>query len=164
MRWSSSRPGGAGRGDPPRGGRDQRVRRAARLHRRRDRDRLPRATDGRGPGVAEREEIDIRLYNIIYEAVAEVAGRDGRAAQPRGARGSARHGRGRQIFKVPRVGTVAGCMVTDGEIQRRGQVRVVRDGVQVYEGELGSLKRFKDDVREVREGFECGLNISTSTM
>ena len=66
----------------------------------------------------------------------------------------------RQIFKVPRVGTVAGCMVTDGEIQRRGKVRVVRDGVQVYEGELGSLKRFKDDVREVREGFECGLNVS----
>ena len=66
----------------------------------------------------------------------------------------------RQIFKVPRVGTVAGCMVTQGEIQRRGRVRVVREGVQVYEGELGSLKRFKDDVREVREGFECGLNIS----
>lgn len=66
----------------------------------------------------------------------------------------------RQLFKVPRVGTVAGCMVTQGEIQRRGRVRVIRDGVQVYEGELGSLKRFKDDVREVREGFECGLNIT----
>src|SRR5690606_16312297 len=66
----------------------------------------------------------------------------------------------RQIFKVPRVGTVAGCMVTDGEIQRRGRVRVIRDGVQVYEGELGSLKRFKDDVREVRAGFDCGLNIA----
>jgi translation initiation factor IF-2 len=65
----------------------------------------------------------------------------------------------RQIFRVPRVGTVAGCMVTHGEIQRRGRIRVVRDGVQVYEGDLGSLKRFKDDVREVREGFECGLNI-----
>jgi translation initiation factor IF-2 len=66
----------------------------------------------------------------------------------------------RQIFKVPRVGTVAGCMVTDGELQRRGRVRVIRDGIQVYEGELGSLKRFKDDVKEVREGFECGLNVS----
>ena len=66
----------------------------------------------------------------------------------------------RQIFKVPRVGTVAGCMVTHGEIQRRGKIRVIRDGVQVYEGELGSLKRFKDDVREVREGFECGLNVA----
>ena len=66
----------------------------------------------------------------------------------------------RQIFKVPRVGTVAGCMVTEGEIQRRGKIRVIRDGIQVYEGELGSLKRFKDDVREVREGFECGLNVA----
>jgi translation initiation factor IF-2 len=66
----------------------------------------------------------------------------------------------RQIFKVPRVGTVAGCMVTQGEIQRRGKIRVIRDSVQIYEGELGSLKRFKDDVREVREGFECGLNVS----
>jgi translation initiation factor IF-2 len=65
----------------------------------------------------------------------------------------------RQLFKVPRIGTVAGCMVTHGELQRRGKVRIIRDSVQIYEGELGSLKRFKDDVREVREGFECGLNI-----
>jgi translation initiation factor IF-2 len=65
----------------------------------------------------------------------------------------------RQLFKVPRVGTVAGCYVTEGVIDRKSRVRVVRDAVQVYEGELGSLKRFKDDVREVREGFECGLNV-----
>jgi translation initiation factor IF-2 len=65
----------------------------------------------------------------------------------------------RQLFKVPRIGTVAGCYVTEGIIDRRARVRVVRDGIQVYEGELGSLKRFKDDAREVREGFECGLNV-----
>ena len=58
------------------------------------------------------------------------------------------------------MGTVAGCYVTDGVIDRKGRVRLIRDGVQVYEGELASLKRFKDDVREVREGFECGLNIA----
>jgi translation initiation factor IF-2 len=66
----------------------------------------------------------------------------------------------RQIFKVPRVGTVAGCMVTEGTLDRKARVRLVRDGVQVYDGELGSLKRFKDDVKEVREGFECGLNVA----
>ena len=66
----------------------------------------------------------------------------------------------RQLFKVPRVGTVAGCMVTSGVLDRKGKIRVIRDAVQIYEGELGSLKRFKDDAKEVREGFECGLNIT----
>ncbi|MBD0321733.1 MAG: translation initiation factor IF-2, partial [Gemmatimonadetes bacterium] len=66
----------------------------------------------------------------------------------------------RQLFKVPRVGTVAGCMVTRGVLDRRGRIRIIRDAVQIYEGELGSLKRFKDDAREVREGFECGLNVN----
>ena len=66
----------------------------------------------------------------------------------------------RQTFKVGKVGTIAGCYVTEGVIDRKSRVRVVRDGVQVYEGELGSLKRFKDDAREVREGFECGLSVA----
>jgi translation initiation factor IF-2 len=110
--------------------------------------------------VAEREAIDIRLYNIIYEAVAEVRAAMEGLLSPEEREVLLGSAEVRQIFKVPRVGTVAGCMVTNGEIQRRGRVRIIRDGVQVYEGELGSLKRFKDDVREVREGFECGLNIS----
>jgi translation initiation factor IF-2 len=110
--------------------------------------------------VAEREEIDIRLYNIIYEAVAEVRAAMEGLLSPEEREVLLGTAEVRQIFKVPRVGTVAGCMVTDGEIQRRGKIRVIRDAVQVYEGELGSLKRFKDDVREVREGFECGLNVS----
>jgi translation initiation factor IF-2 len=110
--------------------------------------------------IAEREDVDIRLYNIIYEAVAEVRAAMEGLLSPEEREVLLGAAQVRQIFKVPRVGTVAGCMVTDGEIQRRSRVRVVRDGVQVYEGELGSLKRFKDDVREVREGFECGLNVS----
>jgi translation initiation factor IF-2 len=65
----------------------------------------------------------------------------------------------RQIFKVPRAGVIAGCFVRHGLITRQGRVRVVRDGVEVYAGTIGSLKRFKDDVREVREGFECGIGI-----
>ncbi|MDQ3556782.1 MAG: translation initiation factor IF-2, partial [Gemmatimonadota bacterium] len=111
-------------------------------------------------GVAEREDVDIRLYNIIYEAVEEVRAAMEGLLSPEEREVLLGTAEVRQIFKVPRVGTVAGCMVTSGELQRRSRVRVVRDGVQVYEGELGSLKRFKDDVREVREGFECGLNVS----
>ncbi|MEX0912086.1 MAG: translation initiation factor IF-2, partial [Gemmatimonadota bacterium] len=115
---------------------------------------------GEARATAAREEIDIRLYNIIYEAVAEVRAAMEGLLSPEEREVLLGTAEVRQIFKVPRVGTVAGCMVTDGEIQRRGKVRVIRDAVQVYEGELGSLKRFKDDVREVREGFECGLNVS----
>jgi len=114
---------------------------------------------GEARAVAEREDVDIRLYNIIYEAVEEVrSAMEGLLApeQREVMLGSAQV---RQLFKVPRVGTVAGCMVTSGTLDRRGRIRVIRDAVQVYEGELESLKRFKDDVREVREGFECGLNI-----
>lgn len=110
--------------------------------------------------VAEREEIDIRLYSIIYEAVSEVRLAMEGMLSPEEREVLLGSAEVRQIFKVPRVGTVAGCMVTEGEIQRRGKIRVVRDGIQIYEGELESLKRFKDDVREVRAGFDCGLNIA----
>ena len=110
--------------------------------------------------VSEREDVDIRLYNIIYEATEEIRAAMEGLLSPEEREVLLGTAEVRQLFKVPRVGTVAGCMVTTGEIQRRAKVRVVRDGIQVYEGELGSLKRFKDDVREVREGFECGLNVS----
>ena len=114
---------------------------------------------GDARSVAEREDVDIRLYNIIYEATEEIRAAMEGLLSPEEREVLLGTAEVRQIFKVPRVGTVAGCMVTHGEIQRRGRIRVIRDGVQIYEGELGSLKRFKDDVREVREGFECGLNV-----
>ena len=66
----------------------------------------------------------------------------------------------REIFKITKVGTVAGCMVKEGKINRNSRIRVIRDGIVVYTGELGSLKRFKEDVREVASGYECGLNIA----
>ena len=66
----------------------------------------------------------------------------------------------REVFKISKVGTIAGCMVLDGKINRNTKVRVIRDGIVVYTGELGSLKRFKDDVKEVASGYECGLNIA----
>jgi translation initiation factor IF-2 len=109
--------------------------------------------------VAEHEDVDIRLYNIIYEAVEEVKDAMSGLLSPEQREVMLGTAEVRQLFKVPRVGTVAGCMVTSGVLDRKGRIRVVRDAVQVYEGELESLKRFKDDAREVREGFECGLNI-----
>lgn len=109
--------------------------------------------------VADREHVDIRLYNIIYEAIEDVKAAMEGLLQPEEKEVLLGVAEVRQLFKVPRIGTVAGCYVTEGIIDRRARVRVVRDGIQVYEGELGSLKRFKDDAREVREGFECGLNV-----
>ncbi|MDB4947363.1 MAG: translation initiation factor [Gemmatimonadetes bacterium] len=109
--------------------------------------------------VAEHEDVDIRLYNIIYEAVEEVKDAMSGLLSPEQREVMLGTAEVRQLFKVPRVGTVAGCMVTSGVLDRKGRIRIVRDAVQVYEGELESLKRFKDDAREVREGFECGLNI-----
>jgi translation initiation factor IF-2 len=109
--------------------------------------------------TAAREGVDIKLYNIIYEAVEDVRSALEGMLTPEEKEVLLGVAEVRQLFKVPRVGTVAGCYVTEGVLDRKGRVRVVRDAVQVYEGELGSLKRFKDDVREVREGFECGLNV-----
>jgi translation initiation factor IF-2 len=109
--------------------------------------------------VADREGVDIRLYSIIYEAVEDVKAAMEGLLQPEEREVLLGVAEVRQLFKVPRIGTVAGCYVTEGIIDRRARVRVVREGIQVYEGELGSLKRFKDDAREVREGFECGLNV-----
>jgi translation initiation factor IF-2 len=115
---------------------------------------------GEARQVAEREDVDIRLYNIIYEVVDEVKLAMEGLLSPEQREVLLGTAEVRQLFKVPRVGTVAGCMVTRGVLERRGRIRVIRDAVQIYEGELGSLKRFKDDAREVREGFECGLNVS----
>ncbi|MGH7475513.1 MAG: translation initiation factor IF-2, partial [Longimicrobiales bacterium] len=110
--------------------------------------------------LAARDGVDIRLYSVIYEAIEDVrAALEGLLA-PEEKEVMLGVAEVRQLFKVPRIGTVAGCYVTEGVIDRRSRVRVIRDGLQVYEGELGSLKRFKDDVREVREGFECGLNVA----
>jgi translation initiation factor IF-2 len=115
---------------------------------------------GEARQVAEREDVDIRLYNIIYEAVEEVKSAMEGLLSPEQREVLLGTAEVRQLFKVPRVGTVAGCMVTRGVLDRRGRIRIIRDAVQIYEGELGSLKRFKDDAREVREGFECGLNVN----
>ena len=109
--------------------------------------------------LAETEQIDIRLYSIIYDAINEVkAAMEGMLA-PEFVEKITCNIEIREVFKITKVGTVAGCMVLDGKVTRNTKVRVIRDGIVVYTGELGSLKRFKDDVKEVAAGFECGLNI-----
>jgi len=115
--------------------------------------------DSNARAAADRERVEIRTYRIIYEAVEEVkAAMEGLLA-PEKKEVILGEAEVRQLFKIAKVGTVAGCFVRSGVIPRTGRVRVVRDGVEVYDGTLASLKRFKDDVREVREGFECGIGI-----
>src|SRR5919199_1507344 len=109
--------------------------------------------------VAEREGVEIRTYDVIYKALEDIeAAMRGMLAPDIEEResGSAQV---RQTFREPNVGVVAGCYVTSGEIFRNNRVRVVRDGTVIYEGQIASLKRFKDDVRSVREGFECGVSV-----
>ncbi len=109
--------------------------------------------------LAEQESIDIRLYSIIYDAINEVkAAMEGMLA-PEFEEKITANVEIRETFKISKVGTIAGCMVLDGKINRNSKVRIVRDGVVVYTGELASLKRYKDDVKEVSAGYECGLNI-----
>jgi translation initiation factor IF-2 len=115
--------------------------------------------DSNARASAEREKVEIRTYRIIYEAVEEVrAAMEGLLA-PEKKEVVLGEAEVRQTFKIAKVGTIAGCFVRSGVIPRTARVRVIRDGVEVYEGTLASLKRFKDDVREVREGFECGIGI-----
>ncbi len=115
--------------------------------------------DSNARAAADRERVEIRTYRVIYEAVEEVrAAMEGLLA-PEKKEVILGEAEVRQLFKIAKVGTVAGSFVRSGVIPRTSRVRVVRDGVEVYDGTLASLKRFKDDVREVREGFECGIGI-----
>ncbi len=109
--------------------------------------------------AATRAGVEIRTYRIIYECIEEVEKAMKGMLDPKFKEVVVGHATVRQTYKVSSVGTVAGCYVNDGKIQRDGSVRVVRDGIVVHEGELGSLQRFKDSVKEVTTGFECGMTI-----
>lgn len=109
--------------------------------------------------LAEQEQIDIRLYSIIYKAIEEIkAAMEGMLSPDieEIIKGTAEI---RETFNITRIGTIAGCFVTDGTISRNSKIRLIRDGIVIHTGELGSLKRFKDDVKEVKNNYECGLNI-----
>ena len=109
--------------------------------------------------LAEKEEIEIRLYSIIYDAINEIKDAMEGMLAPTVEEVITGNIEVRQIFKISRVGTVAGCYVTDGVVKRNNQIRLVRDGIVAYTGEINQLKREKDDVGEVRAGFECGISI-----
>jgi translation initiation factor IF-2 len=115
--------------------------------------------DTNARAAAEREGVDIKLYRIIYEAVNDVRSALAGLLRPVEREVILGEAEVRETFKVPRIGVVAGCYVRSGVINRQGRVRIVRQGVEVYDGAIASLRRFKDDVREVREGFECGIGI-----
>ncbi|MCG8575678.1 MAG: translation initiation factor IF-2 [Flavobacteriales bacterium] len=109
--------------------------------------------------LAEKEEIDIRLYSVIYQAIEEIKTAMEGMLAPEFKEEILGTAEIRETFRISKVGTIAGCYVTEGVIQRNASVRVIRDGIVIYTGELGSLKRFKDDVKEVKHNYECGLNI-----
>ncbi len=109
--------------------------------------------------LAETEEIEIRLYSIIYDAINDVKDAMEGLLEPTSEEVITGNIEVREVFKISKVGTVAGCYVTDGTVKRTNSVRLIRDGIVVYEGEINQLKRFKEDVNEVKNGYECGVSI-----
>jgi len=115
--------------------------------------------DTKARAAADREGVEIKLYRIIYEAVADVRAALEGMLRPEEKEVIVGEAEVRETFKVPKIGVIAGCFVRSGLMNRQGRVRVVRDGIEVYDGTLASLRRFKDDVKEVKEGYECGIGV-----
>ena len=115
--------------------------------------------DANARAVAAHEQVDIRLYRVIYEVVEDIRAALSGLLAPKIEENVQGEAQVRELFQVPRVGTIAGCLVSQGLIHRTTSARVLREGVVIYEGRIGSLRRFKDDVREVQNGFECGIGI-----
>ena len=109
--------------------------------------------------LAENNGVDIRYYNIIYDAVDEVKAAMAGMLAPEQREEIIGNAEIRQVFRISKIGAIAGCMVTSGVVRRNARFRLLRDHVVVYTGEIDSLKRMKDDVREVKEGFECGIKL-----
>ncbi len=110
--------------------------------------------------LARREEVEIRLYNVIYDVVNDLRQAMIGLLEPTTKETVLGQAEARQLFRVPKVGVIAGCMVTEGTVRRTADVRVIRDNVVIYTGKVGSLRRFKDDASEVKAGFECGIGIA----
>ena len=114
---------------------------------------------GNARAVAEKEEIDIRSYSIIYDAINDLKDAMEGMLSPEMKEEVTGTAEIRETYKISKIGTIAGCMVTSGKIYRNSGVRIIREGIVVYTGALASLKRFKDDVKEVAKGYDCGLQI-----
>ena len=117
--------------------------------------------DAGASAAAETHDVDIRLYRVIYQAIEEIEAAMKGMLDPEFKEVIIGHAEIRQTFKVSGIGTIAGAYVTDGKITRNAEVRLVRDGIVIHEGEIDSLKRFKDDAKEVAEGYECGIGIAS---
>ena len=115
---------------------------------------------GKSKQQAEKEKVDIRLYRVIYQAIEDINAARVGLLSPDIVEEDTGVAEIRETFKVPKVGTIAGCYITDGELHRDDKVRIVRDGTVIFEGEIASLRRFKDDVKSVKQGYECGIGIS----
>src|SRR5689334_15462507 len=114
---------------------------------------------GKASSLAEQEGVDIKLYEIIYEALDDVkAAMVGMLAPIKKEKAMGKV-EVRKVYSIPKVGTIAGCAVTDGKVTRQAMVRLVRDSVSIWTGKISSLRRFKDDVREVEKGYECGISL-----
>ena len=114
---------------------------------------------GKSKVQAEKEKVDIRLYRVIYQAIEEINAARVGLLSPDIVEEDTGIAEVRETFKVPKVGTVAGCYIIEGELHRDDKVRIVRDGTVIFEGVLESLRRFKDDVKSVKQGYECGIGI-----
>jgi translation initiation factor IF-2 len=114
---------------------------------------------GNARQVADKEEIDIRMYSIIYDAINDLKDAMEGMLSPVMKEEITGNAEIRETFKISKIGTIAGCMVTSGKIYRNSGIRLIREGVVIYTGELASLKRFKDDVKEVAKGYDCGIQI-----
>jgi len=110
--------------------------------------------------LAEKEKVDIRLYSVIYDSINEVKSALEGLLSPIISEEVTATVEVRDIFKVPKVGTVAGCYVLEGKVTRNNKVRLIRDGIVIHQGEINALRRFKDDVKEVDAGYECGISIN----
>lgn len=115
--------------------------------------------DSKAKSLAEKEKVDIRLYRVIYDAIDDLKAAMKGMLEPEYREKELGKAEVRAVFRVPNVGNVAGCYVVEGKISRNANIRLVRDGVVIFEGKISSLKRFKDDVKEVQSGFECGIGI-----
>ena len=108
---------------------------------------------------AERQKVDVRTYRIIYECIEEITAAMKGMLAPVFKEELLGHAEVRQTIRVPNVGTIAGCYILDGKITRKAQIRVLRDSVVIFEDKISSLRRFKDDVKEVNDGYECGVGL-----
>jgi translation initiation factor IF-2 len=109
--------------------------------------------------IADREKVEVRKYNIIYDAVEDIRSAMEGLLKPELKEEQIGTVEVRNTFKIPKIGTIAGCYVVSGKIRRNSDVRLIREGVEIFKGKISSLKRFKDDAREVEEGFECGIGL-----